>query len=1020
MSDPQPQSNPNTDVYRNLIQQMWTDGRIVMDEVSQLVTAQATFGLSSEQAAAMEREVMGMTKEEALVSAMGTNAPAAPAAAPTAPTAPPFGSTLSGFQTGMGTPPPAPTFSPAAAGAAAAHGPGSVIKNRFEVVKILGEGGMGQVLQVKDNKLNGQVRALKMVRPEHSTREDLLERLKAEVVLCQQLRHEGIVQVFDYDTDDATGLVFFTMEYVDGITLRRWLASRRGDLPSLDEFQRLVSGLCDALSHAHDRGVIHLDLKPENLMVSPDLGQIRVMDFGISRAMDPDVMYQSTQSAGTPYYIAPEQERGEKDVDARADVYALGAILYEFLTGEAPRGRFRSPSELRQDVPESVSDAVVGAMSSRRDDRPADISTLRNVLSSWDNHASGAVDAPAAPSSHHDDHGVETETLAQILEAAEAGDADAQWRLGTCYLFANGVEQDDVESVNWFRKSAEQGNADGQWALGENYQFGDGVPEDKAAAVNWYRKSAEQGNAQGQCSLGRCYLNGSGVDEDDTTAVAWFRKSAEQGNAEAQWRLGACYFSGFGVAEDKAEAVAWFRKSAEQGDADAQWRLGLCYDYGTGVPEDEPKAVSWYRKAAEQGNADGQFGLGACYGRGAGIPRDDISAFVSYKKAAEQGHAEGQWRLGTMYEFGTGTNQDEAEAVAWYRKSAEQGNAEAQWRLGVMYDLGSGVAEDEAIAVSWYRKAAEQESAAGQWRLGVSYECGTGVPEDKAVAVNWYRKAAEQGDGNGQWRLGTMYLEGSGVAEDHAEAVNWFQRAAEQGFTDGQYWLGTCYELGAGVEQDRSKAAELYSDAADLNHEAAIEALNALSWDPWTIIKEEVERFLDDYDESFLAEEGLRGVFIDRSIGRANEPPIITDAQRKKLSAYRITDPLMIIETPTALGKTGKLKGATATILTSDSIVQLLDKRQFLRISYDNRNEVFHSAFGPTAGRFKGISGGFEILGNSVALSDRARLTAKVHWTDDPLDSESAAPTPTGPLVRMLQGLFRIPDSELTVGRSDF
>lgn len=351
--------------YRKLVTQMWSDRRIVPEEITALVTLQGQLGVSEDEAAAIEREVIGMTKEEALVTGMGTNTPAAPVAPVPASAPDPSGgldvsSTLSGGGTMAGSAP--------VSGSGGLE-PGSILGDRYEVLDVLGRGGMGQVLKVRDTILD-DMRALKLLAPEHSNRADLLDRMKREVKLCQKLRHPGIVQVFDYSVDQARQLAFFTMEYVEGQTLRHWLSERRGTPASLEDVVRISAGIISALEYAHSKNVVHLDLKPDNVMLSEDLSEVRILDFGISRALDTEGLQTMLSGAGTPYYMAPEQEQGATDVDGRADVYSLGAMLYELLTATQPRGNMMPPHEVRPEVPEAWSEAVMTALRPRPEDRP--------------------------------------------------------------------------------------------------------------------------------------------------------------------------------------------------------------------------------------------------------------------------------------------------------------------------------------------------------------------------------------------------------------------------------------------------------------------------------------------------------------------------------------------------------------------------------------------------------------------------------------------------------------------------
>ena len=168
------------------------------------------------------------------------------------------------------------------------------------------------------------------------------------------------------------------------------------------------------------------------------------------------------------------------------------------------------------------------------------------------------------------------DAVTSYCQAAEQGDANAQYNLGESYYKGELVTKDFVEAFKWFCKAAEQGLPDAQFMLGECYWNGSCVKKDEVEAVKWYRKAAEQGNAKAQCSLGVYYLiNGDDIVVDPFEAVKWYRKAAEQGYEDAQYALGTCYENGLGVARGFVEAAKWYQKAAEQGNVEAQKRFEL-------------------------------------------------------------------------------------------------------------------------------------------------------------------------------------------------------------------------------------------------------------------------------------------------------------------------------------------------------------------------------------------------------------------------------------------------------------
>ena len=201
---------------------------------------------------------------------------------------------------------------------------------RYRVERLLGQGGMGAVYLAYDQDLGRRV-ALKLVRPELTISTETMTRFRQELLLASKISHRNILRI--HDLGDAGGMKFISMAYVDGEDLHQ-LLSREGKLP-LDRTLHIARQLCAALDAAHSEGVAHRDLKPQNIMMGKD-DHVFVTDFGLAKSLDAvDGMTQSGAMMGTPRYMAPEQVEA-KSVDARTDIYALGLIFYEMLTGDVP------------------------------------------------------------------------------------------------------------------------------------------------------------------------------------------------------------------------------------------------------------------------------------------------------------------------------------------------------------------------------------------------------------------------------------------------------------------------------------------------------------------------------------------------------------------------------------------------------------------------------------------------------------------------------------------------------------
>lgn len=306
------------------------------------------------------------------------------------------------------------------------------------------------------------------------------------------------------------------------------------------------------------------------------------------------------------------------------------------------------------------------------------------------------------------------------------------------------------EAAELFLEAAEQGNAYAQYSIGFCYEKGVGTNQAYRMAVEWYKKSAKQGYADAQCQLGHCYYNGNGIPQNYSKAVEWYQNAAEQGSASAQYSLGYCYLLGNGVEKCEKEGVRWFRKAAEQGHSAAQYGLGICHEEGTGVKQSYGEAIGWYRKAAKQGDEDAKEAIERVTAlmknqnnTNTTVEERTYNSFDDLKEAAEQGNADAQLILGLCYYNGDGVWQNYEEAFLCFKKAANQGNAEAQYFLGLFYEKGIGVAKNEAKAVEWYQKAAEQGDAIAH--LGEMYEKGQGVNQNYNKALELYNQAFENG-----------------------------------------------------------------------------------------------------------------------------------------------------------------------------------------------------------------------------------------------------------------------------------
>jgi tRNA A-37 threonylcarbamoyl transferase component Bud32 len=254
---------------------------------------------------------------------------------------------------------------------------------QLEILEFLGRGGMGVVYKARQKTLNRLV-ALKLLAPERVGDSKFAARFTREAQALAALSHPNIVTIYDFG--QAGGFYFLLMEYVDGANLRRLLRARKF---TPEEALAIVPPLCDALQFAHDRGIVHRDIKPENLLLDK-AGRVKVADFGVAkmlgatddrdRAAQADSAENVTQAAvGTPGYSAPEQRSDPQRVDSRADIYSLGAVFYEMLTGELP-GKSIEPPSAKVHIDVRLDEIVLRALEANPEVRYQQVSEVKTLV----------------------------------------------------------------------------------------------------------------------------------------------------------------------------------------------------------------------------------------------------------------------------------------------------------------------------------------------------------------------------------------------------------------------------------------------------------------------------------------------------------------------------------------------------------------------------------------------------------------------------------------------------------------
>jgi len=410
--------------------------------------------------------------------------------------------------------------------------------------------------------------------------------------------------------------------------------------------------------------------------------------------------------------------------------------------------------------------------------------------------------------------------------------------------------------------AAQKGDAEAQFSVGTMLENGEDVLVNKVKARKWYVKSAAQGHSKAQFNAASMYLYGDGGPKDTDKALDWFTDAANKGILRSQLGLVEIYYTGeYGVHQDYLEAEKWLIKAANQGDAGAQNNLGQMYYFGALIPRDYLEAEKWLIKAANQGDAGAQYNLGQMYYFGALIPRD----FLKMIKYTIGFKVERDTEKAVKYIFGFGVPKNINKAVMWYKKSANQGHVRAQYSLGYLYDnheieattdalkdyadkvKALGLKRDEAesydvgTARQWYQKAADAGDAASQYSLGklVDLEVTASTYETSSVLtdaerLSLFEMSAEQGYELAIMELARIYsvpylAEDYGVDLDPEKVFGLRFKHVKEGGEEyfqevARFELAKLYLSGLGVRQDFDKAYHLFKEAAKMgSHDAANE-----------------------------------------------------------------------------------------------------------------------------------------------------------------------------------------------------
>ena len=598
---------------------------------------------------------------------------------------------------------------------------GMTLDGTYEIRREIARGGMGIVYEAYHNVFNKKV-AIKIILP--ITIDSLqLKRFQKEVRAYSNLSHPNIIHIYNVGIYENTP--YIVMDYIDGVNICQYVAQHdenyrkqklhNAGLGIKRDWKlcvKLIYETALALEYIHKQKMIHRDIKPSNIIVRSD-GTPIIIDLGLVKFQSEKFtsLTQSGELLGTLSYMPIEQAKGKHGrIDARCDIYSLGLVLYELLTGEMAYSgenileisyKIMSyypplPSNFNPQIPEALEKITMRAIDKKKENRYATAQEFADELKKYLDNEN------AQETRKNNDY------KKQLLLQGNKR-ISVKWFIALYLLFGflsieptrlpqpdrstyNGVIKDSQKVFEHCEKLANNGDKNAQYKLADMYYWGNGTKRDYKKAFEYYEKASKQGHKNAQYKLADMYYNGRGVERDCNNAIYWYEKAANQGDINSQSTLAKLYYEGIVVERDYDKAIYWYEKAANQGDINSQstlFKLANMYYNGKEVERDYKKARELYGKLAYNDNISdriklySQTKLGNIYHY---ILKDRIAAQHLYEEATQQGYIDAQYYLGLLY-YEIGRKSELEEACKWLEKAASKGHEEAKKLLNKIKQL---------------------------------------------------------------------------------------------------------------------------------------------------------------------------------------------------------------------------------------------------------------------------------------------------------------------------------------------
>ncbi len=628
----------------------------------------------------------------------------------------------------------------------------------YELGPRVGAGGFAEVFRAQDLRLKRSV-AVKVLRPDLGLSPGMLERFQREAETIAALRHPNIVPIFD--VGESSGVAYLIMPFIEGESLRARM-EREGALP-VPEVRRILREAAAGLGAAHEAGVIHRDVKPENIMLEGRDARVLLMDFGIAKAVGGEEDTPATEEGvapqltstgiivGTPQYMSPEQACGDKTIDARTDQYSLGVVGYRLLCGSLPfegestravlyKQLVSDPPPLLERVPDApagLAAAITRAMAKEPRERFESMAEFGEMVNDEEASLTAAkITAVGTGAAAPGQTKASAKAKTKAGTAARTATSARQTRPGRGWMIAAAGVAGLVVLALWLTSSGTAG--------GDSFQPISTIGGlDGAALTDSAGATPVTAPLEAVVTTPTSQQRNRPSTTQAPTPTRPTRGATAASNGAGEPTGPSC--NALVGASDWSAAFGVCSAAAADGDAVAMRHLAGMYDRGVGVTADPTQAVAWYRRAATS-DAEAKFQLSRMYELGRGTPRDAQANLSALRDAAAMGHQQAILTLAARLETGAGLSRDYDEAALWYQRAADQGSVRAMLKLADWARRGRGMERDHLRSVAYYRQAAEAGSAEGAWQAAKAYLEGDGVERDTEAGMALLREAARLGN----------------------------------------------------------------------------------------------------------------------------------------------------------------------------------------------------------------------------------------------------------------------------------